>query len=75
MLCNHDGVIKMDNGVPEFVMKVENDIVLTNEAVLDHGSWLKGMKSKFKGSKEDSKIIRKNYENDGPWVQPVKIAS
>ncbi|MBU3917519.1 flavodoxin family protein [bacterium] len=75
MLCSNDGVIKMNDGAPEFEMRIENDIALSNEAVLDHGAWLKGMKNKFKGSKEELKEIRKNYENDGTWVKPAKIAS
>ncbi len=71
MLCSHNGIINYTEGSPRFIMDMENDLALSEGALLDHRNWLKGMKLKFQGSKEDLKNIKARYKNDGIWVKPM----
>ncbi len=75
MLCSHNGTINFSEGTPRFIMNMENDLALSEGALLDHRNWLKGMKLKFKGNKEDLKNIKERYKNDGIWVKPAPIDS
>jgi len=71
MLCSHSGRISMTSGNPEFSMTVEDDIVLTEDAVSGHGQWLMEMKKGFQVSKTELKKVRQEYANDGDWIRPL----
>ncbi len=71
MLCSHSGTISMTSGKPTFSMTVEDDIVLTEDAVVGHGQWLMGMKKSFQTSKEALKKVQQEYRNDGTWIKPL----
>lgn len=71
MLCSNYGSIDMDAGVPRFTMALEDDIALSNEAVINHGQWLMDMKKRFKGVKEELKKIREDYRGEGKRVRPL----
>lgn len=71
MLCSHTGTVSMEEGTPVFHMTAEDDIALTREAVAGHGEWLMGMKKGFRGSREELKKVRQEYQDDGTWVKPL----
>ncbi len=71
MLCSNYGSIDMDTGSPRFTMKLEDDIALSDDAVINHGQWLINMKKGFKTTKEELKAVRSEYREDGNWIHPL----
>lgn len=69
MTCSSPGRVVIDQGRVEFSVKPpENHFFLTLEGALHHWEWLKGMKKRFLGKKDELKSICLDYRKDGQWL-------
>jgi len=73
MLCSNEGTVAARNGTVRIeVERSAHELFLSQKDAMDHGAWLQGMKTKFKDSKLDLKVVTAAYKDMGEWIKPVR---
>lgn len=70
LLCSNSGTLHMENGAATVVMeRSDHQLFLTRQDVIDHKTWLIGMKDRFKTMRSALKPISTDYRKDGRWIK------
>jgi NAD(P)H-dependent FMN reductase len=71
MLCSNPGTLRMHSGSAVVEMEMaDHQLFLTRQDVLEHKTWLIGMKDRFMRMRSALKPITIDYLKDGSWIRP-----
>ena len=72
MLCSNTGtLISQGDALSLSMEKADHQLFLTRQDVLEHKTWLIGMKDRFVSQKKALKPIVMAYRKEGHWLKPA----